>query len=377
MQKLLFCFLVFALVGCKEKYIPKVNQTATNFLVVDGTINSGSGPTVIRLSRTTKMTDTVRFNPETGATVSVQGNDNTNFALVDNGKGIYSANQLTLNNARQYRVHIKTKDGKEYASDYVEVKITPAIDSVSWVRRADGVHIYANSHDAQNKTKYYRWDYEETWEERSTVIAKYEYQPANNKVIEIDPNAVNLFYCWKTRFSTSLLLGTSAALATDIVTQQPMLEISNASEKLGVRYSILVRQYALTKEGYDFYTLMKKNTEQLGDIFGPLPTEITGNVHSLSDVNEKVIGFISASTVTEKRIFITESQVPGWDYLLNCETKIVDNKDDSLKEYFTFMYRPYDAIVNSNNQIVAYWGITPRCADCRLRGGINVKPSFW
>lgn len=377
MQRLLFIFLLFAVAGCKEKYIPKVNETTTNFLVVDGTINGGNGPTFIRLSRTTKMTDTVRFNPETGATVSVQGNDNTNFALTYRGAGIYSADQLTLNNARQYRVHIKTKDGKEYASDYVEVKITPAIDSISWARRADGVHIYANSHDAQNKTRYYRWDYEETWEERSSVIANYEYQSANNKVIEIDPNAVNIFYCWKSRVSTSLLLGTSAALATDVMYQQPMLQIPNASEKLGVRYSILVRQYALTKEGYEFYSLMKKNTEQLGDIFGPLPTEITGNVRSLSDAHEKVIGFISASTTTEKRIFINESQVPGWNYRLNCETKIVENKADSLKEYFTVMYRPYDAIKTPANEIVAYLGITPRCADCRLRGGVNVKPSFW
>lgn len=377
MQKLLFIFLLFAVVGCKEKYIPKVNNTATNFLVVDGTINSGNGPTFIRISRTTKMTDTVRFNPETGATVSVQGNDNTIFPLVYKGAGIYSADQLTLNNARLYRVHIKTKDGKEYASDYVEVKTTPAIDSISWVRRADGVHIYVNSHDAQNKTRYYRWDFEETWEERSTVIAKYEYRPQTNTVVEIDPNAINIYNCWKTQTSTSLLLGTSAALANDVVYQQPMLQIPNASEKLGVRYSILVRQYALTKEGYEFYSLMKKNTEQLGDIFGPLPTEITGNVRNLSDATEKVIGFVSASSTTEKRIFINESQVPGWNFSLNCDVKTVDNKPDSLKEYFTFMYRPYDAVKTSNNEIVAYLGITPRCADCRLRGGVNVKPSFW
>ena len=377
MQKLLCIFLLFAVFGCKEKYIPKVNQTATNFLVVDGTINSGNGPTFIRLSRTTKMTDTVRFNPETGAAVSVQGNDNTVFPLVYKGAGIYSADQLTLNNTRQYRVHIKTKDGKEYASDYVEVKITPAIDSINWIRRGDGVHIYANSHDALNKTKYYRWDFEETWEERSSVIANYQYNAQNNTVAEINPNAVNIYSCWKTQPSTGLLLGTSAALANDVVYQQPMLQIPNASEKLGIRYSILVRQYALTKEGYEFYSLMKKNTEQLGDIFGPLPTEITGNVHNLSDASEKVIGFVSASTTTEKRIFINESQVPDWNFSLTCDLKVVENKSDSLKEYFTFMYRPYDAVKTPNNEIIAYLSITPRCADCRLRGGVNVKPSFW
>lgn len=377
MQKILFVLLLFAVVGCKEKYIPKINETTTNFLVVDGTINSGSGPTFIRISRTTKMNDTIHFLAETGATVSVQGNDNTNFSLADKGAGIYSADQLTLNSNRQYRVRIKTKNGKEYASDFVEVKITPAIDSINWIRNADGVQVYVNTHDAQNKTKYYRWEFEETWEQRSSVIVNYEYIQATNKVVEIIPNAVNIFNCWKTTPSTSLLLGTSAALTNDIIFKQPVTKIENGSEKLDIRYSILVKQYALTKPAYDFYTLMKKNTEQLGDIFGPLPTEITGNVHNLADANEKVIGYVSASTVTEKRIFIDYTQVTGWGYRLECETYTVPNMPDSLLEYFKFKYRPYEAVKAPPNQIVAYLGITPQCADCRLRGGTNVKPSFW
>jgi hypothetical protein len=377
MQRLLLCFLLFAIAGCKEKYIPKITETATNFLVVDGTINSGNGPTFIRISRTTKMIDTIRFNAETGATVSVQGDDNTNFPLADKGAGIYSADQLTLNSSRQYRVHIKTKNGKEYASDYVDAKVTPAIDSINWLRTADGVQIYVNSHDAQNKTRYYRWEFEETWEQRSRVTVNYEYIASTNKVVEIIPNAVNIFNCWKTLPSTNLLLGTSAALANDVIYQHPIFQIPNSSEKLDIRYSILIKQYALTKQAYDFYSLMKKNTEQLGDIFGPLPTEITGNVRSLSDANEKVIGFVGASTIAEKRIFINNVQVPGWNYHLNCETYTVENKPDSLLEYFKFLYRPYDAVKTPTNEIVAYLGITPQCADCRLRGGVNVKPSFW
>lgn len=375
MHRLWFIFLLMAVAGCKEKYIPKVNQTTTNYLVVDGTINTGTGPTSIRLSRTTKMTDTVRFNPETGATVSVQGDDNSSFPLSYKGAGVYAADQLTLNNTRQYRVHIKTKDGKEYASDFVEVKTTPVIDSISWVRRADGVHIFANTHDAQNKTRYYRWEFEETWEQRSRVVAKYDY--VNKKVVEIDPFAVNIFYCWKSNPSTSLLLGSSAALASDIISLQPLTKIVNADERLAVRYSILVRQYALTKSGYEFYTLMKKNTEQLGDIFGPLPTEITGNVRSLSDPNDKVIGFVSASTIQEKRIFITDAEVPGWNFSLDCGLKTVPNVPDSIQYYFDYMYRPYDALVSGSGAIESYFGITPVCADCRKRGGVNVKPSFW
>lgn len=374
MQRLLI-FLLIVVAGCKEKYIPKVKNTTTNYLVVDGTINSGSGPTVIRISRTTKMVDSVRFNPENGATVSVQSNDNTNIPLIARGNGIYSADQLSINNSKQYRVHIKTRDGKEYASEYVEVKTTPAVDSISWLRQSDGVQLYANTHDAQSKTKYYRWDYEETWEQRSKFVANFDY--VNGRVVPFDPFLLNIFYCWKSQSSTTILTGTSVALANDIIHLAPLTKIPNADERLAVRYSILVRQYALTKAGYDFYTLMKKNTEQLGDIFGPLPTEVTGNVRSLSDADEPVIGFISASTIVEKRIFIDESQVPNWNYDPNCQEKRVPNDPDSIAFYFEYLYKPYNAEYRQNGSIIAYLGTRPWCRDCRLRGGTNVKPSFW
>lgn len=374
MQRLLI-LLLFVVAGCKEKYIPKVKDTITNYVVVDGTINSGNGPTVIRISRTTKMVDSVRFNPETGASVSVQGNDNTNFPLVDRGSGIYSADRLTINNAKQYRVHIKTKNGNEYASEYVEVKTTPSIDSVNWLRKPDGVQLYVNSHDAQGKTIYYRWEYEETWEQRSKFLARFDY--VNKRVVEFDPNSLNIYYCWKSQSSTNILTGTSAALASDVIHLAPLVKIPNADERLAVRYSILVRQYALTKAGYDFYTLMKRNTEQLGDIFGPLPTEITGNVRSLSNPNEKVIGYVSASAITEKRIFIDESQVPNWNFNPDCQEKRVPNNADSIEFYFEYLYKPYDAEYNLDRKIVAYFGTRPWCRDCRLRGGTNVKPSFW
>jgi hypothetical protein len=49
----------------------------------------------------------------------------------------------------------------------------------------------------------------------------------------------------------------------------------------------------------------------LGTIFDAQPTEITGNIRSLSDPAEKVIGFINAAPVQEARIFISKEEVPA------------------------------------------------------------------
>ncbi|MEJ7664694.1 MAG: DUF4249 family protein [Hymenobacter sp.] len=54
------------------------------------------------------------------------------------------------------------------------------------------------------------------------------------------------------------------------------------SSKLYYLYSILVRQYALTPEEFAYWDKLRKNTENLGTLFDPLPSQLSGNVHRLT-----------------------------------------------------------------------------------------------
>src|SRR4030095_5663121 len=100
--------LLLLLLGqCKEEYNPQIEAKTTGLLVVEGFINSAQGPTTIRLSRSSSLEDTV-LKPEFSAQVSVEGEDGSGFTLFDNGNGDYTNPQLTLNNAVNYRLHIRT-----------------------------------------------------------------------------------------------------------------------------------------------------------------------------------------------------------------------------------------------------------------------------
>ncbi len=137
-----------------------------------------------------------------------------------------------------------------------------------------------------------------------------------------------------------------------------------------------MKQYALDKQAYEFYQLMKKNTESIGSIFDPQPSDITGNIHCTSAPAEKVIGYVMVTTKEEKRIFITNAQVMGaeWLYDPKCETKYVVNTPTELVAHFrSGNYIPY----NEDPVSRGYYSVTANCADCRLAGGNNDKPSFW
>ncbi|HRG10996.1 MAG TPA: DUF4249 family protein, partial [Cyclobacteriaceae bacterium] len=63
------------------------------------------------------------------------------------------------------------------------------------------------------------------------------------------------------------------------------------SERFYSKYSALVKQQSLTEGAYSYWKQVKKTNQDLGTIFGPLPSEVIGNIQSLSDPKERVIGY--------------------------------------------------------------------------------------
>src|ERR1700755_328261 len=114
----LICF-VLLIWSCKKPFTPPATLSVSGrYLVVEGVISMNDS-TVIRLSRTKKV-DTFRtIIAERGAQVSIESNANTSYPLPEISAGVYAAAPLNLDATKQYRLSIKTSDGKTYASDFV------------------------------------------------------------------------------------------------------------------------------------------------------------------------------------------------------------------------------------------------------------------
>jgi len=171
------------------------------------------------------------------------------------------------------------------------------------------------------------------------------------------------------------MIGSSAKLDEDVISHAPITAIPRHAEKIIARYSILVKQYALTKEAYEHWQILEKNKRQRGTIFDAQPAQLTENIHCITNPDEPVIGWVSASSIEEKRIFIRNSSVAPW------------GRGATGVACDVFFINPADAAIylNDPNNAPAYFvtggglAITrPRCVDCRLNGeGEPVKPSFW
>ena len=373
---LLYCLVFFLCFACKKPFEHDAISDSPSLLVVEGVINP-SGPTNIYLSRSLKLSEKSAPKTEKGAKLQIEGPNNVIFALTESQTGVYSLPPTNFNAAQQYRLRIKTAVGKEYLSELMSVRTTPAIDSLIWKRESDGIGIYVNAHDSNNNTKYYQWDFVETWEQRSMAYSEFIYK--NGAVSNREYKDMELLYtCWGNTKSANILIASTAKLSSDVVHQFPLTQILNFSEKLAVRYSILVKQYAIGKEAYEYLSLMKKNSELQGSLFDNQPTEIIGNIKSLSNPSELVIGFVNISPIVEKRIFIEKVQIPNWIFNMSCNPIVVKNNKDSLANaYSSGLNLISSSNISPAGTVASYNGDSGACLDCKIRGGTNVKPTFW
>ena len=371
--------ILLTYVSCKKPYNPPATQVDNKFLVIDGSlVNSTDSPSVFTLSRTIKLTDTTfTSSQETGANVSVEGENGDTYNFSELPGGIYKSNPLLLNTSSKYRLKITTASGEGYASDFVEVKQAPPIDSITWQQQND-VTVSLDAHDPLNNTKYYRWDFTETYQYEAPLQA--ELSQDNGVLFYVDNTPNQTFDCWRSVNSTDILLGSSIALSQDVINKAPITIVPQNSQKIGIRYSILIKQYALTEDAYQYFSILKKNTENLGSIFDAQPSQLTGNIHSVKNPAEIVIGFFTASSFTQKRLFITKYDVTNWHFIdtnRECGVKSIGHYPLPDPRFWVYDYPDPDYYPYYFCGSTCLFIARRECVDCRVRGGTNKKPSYW
>jgi hypothetical protein len=380
------CYLVvLSLCCCRRPYNPPASSSPNSYLVVEGVINPGSDSTIIKLSKTVHLNAKVTLNPLLGATVTVESDNNTSWPLIDvNNTGSYSSPGLNLPASQKYRLRINTGDGHQYLSDMVAVKPTPPIDSIGYFTQNGVINLYVNTHDPANATRYYRWEYNETWQFHSTYPSLYVLDTALNTIVLRTPEQ-NVYSCFGNDVSSNILLTSTTKLTKDVVYQSPLTAFPINSEKIETKYSILVKQYALTSEAYQFYQNIQKNTEQLGSIFDAQPSQLVGNIHNVANAAEPVIGYITVTNVQSKRVFLTNAIIPQYtvpDYPADCE------KDTAYYVTGLLGTSVQDVLINRpitdiptfgifvSDKLVGFEYSSSICVDCTLRGTTKT-PSFW
>lgn len=378
--------LLLGLAGCVEPYVPDVLNAPASYLVVDGFIK-GNGVTRITLSRTINIATATTPPAERGARLFIVDDAGQRYPLTEKTSGRYQSDSLLLNPARQYQLRITTAANATYQSEATPLKVTPPIDDLKFAVDGTLVQVQVNTHDATGQSRYYRWSFVETWLFHAAFDSRLQYDAPTQKLVSRD---VSLYTCWRTERPSGIRQTSTAQLSQDALTNALVLPLSGRTERLQIRYSVLVNQVAETAEEFAYFELLRKNTEAVGTVNDPLPVQLTGNVHRVDDASEPVLGFVGAHTVQQRRLFIDRAELnlptswlfdtPYTNCVLNEERLPDENKPPTIIP-FTQIYKtpgnvPIDYITDDNGAKLGYYGGSSECVDCRTRG-TTTKPIFW
>jgi hypothetical protein len=368
---------VFIFSGCRDPFEPEVTDQDISLLVVEGFLETGGEISEIILSRTSPIRSDFGFQPESGANVLLRSENGEEWAFQESEVGVYTYEGV-FDEGLDYYLSINLRDGQQYISDPIVPVISPEIEELGFLRDNEGVEIFIST-KGNEKAQYFLWDYEEDWIFRPGVRTQFIFNPFTKNVDFRQPDQ-KIDLCWKSNHVSKIILQNASRFQDNTILQRELVRILPRSEKLMQRYSIKVRQRAVSQETYDFWEILRKNSDDIGGIFSPLPSLIRGNINPVSEAGNPAIGMVSMGKSASKRIYINTQDVAPWpsfieDYefcRLDQDTVLVD---DYEREFSSGTRLPIIPVIVVTTTI-GFRAASRNCADCTLRG-TNIKPDFW
>jgi len=364
---LLFAFLIL-ISSCIEQFIPLVGEDK-DIIVVEGLITDQPGQNIIKLSISLPLGGKDAAKPLIGCIVTISDDFGNNYSLHETVSGTYIEDPAFLGVVgRSYTLHIATNESHQnlsYQSYPVLMKPVPPIDSIYYDKivlsrmsdgwpSGEGCQIYLNTHDPENICRFYRWEYVETWK------FQIPYSVPNNQ-------------CWVSSNSDKINIKSTSTFSSDRIERHPINYITNTTDRLKIRYSILVNQYSLNENEYIYWEKLQNIVEQVGSLYDITPASIPSNILCIEKPNENVLGYFSVSAVKSKRIFINDNFNGIANPYSSCEDFIVTGSKPIPNLGVSVWVLISHSVPPPPYRVVTY---SKGCYDCTVRG-TKIEPEFW
>ena len=372
--------------GCVSEFNAKLTSDEQQILIVDGNIIGNSNVTFY-LSKSYSMDSTYASSDifDVNAKIIITGSDGYKSSpAINQGNGKYSIDVGTLDDNVKYGIQIEY-DGDTYQSTLSTPVYTPEIDSISWVQpeQNGAIHFRVSTHDDETEeAKFFLWDYAETWEIAADYYTLIFLDLQTNKFYSIAP--APYYYCWRNDASNSYMVGSTESLTENSIINKEIYQGDPQDDRFSILYSVLVNQKAISKAAYDYYQNKIKLNEQMGGLFSPQPSEVSGNIICTTNPSKRAMGYVEVcKNTTQKRIFVSRFQITRPSIYNNCQTITNDSVLIRLSEmngtyvdFYNLGYRPAGDFSPFNRTLPAEWAIK-YCTDCVANGGSKEKPDFW
>jgi hypothetical protein len=316
-----FSYILLVLIGfaCIDPFTTDTVD-GVQLLTVEGMVTSGAGPHTIKLSRSDTYGSVFEglVRPVTGAIVIVRDETGvvTFFAESADDRGSYnSPASFSAIIGRSYTLQIQLNDGRVYTSFPERVESVPEVKTLGYqvlqipvegepIPRS-GVQLIAETDHPADQNNFYFWRNSPSVYILKTRPDLFTPRPSDTNPSR-DPQPKD---CCDTCFRSEFVGNESIFLAQDdafngLTTKLPVGFVEDDGLRFIDTYRIDLKQMSISQEAYRFLRLVKQQTEISGSVFDPPPANIRGNIISLDNPEEVVLGYFIAAGESSKRIYI-------------------------------------------------------------------------
>ena len=372
-------FIMLLLSACIKPYSPVIDGNAQKKYVVSGRVTDQEGWQEVEVSRSSPV-GSPDYVPVRGCQAKIEDDHGHDFPLTETEPGLYRGwmGQADLSPGISYRVQVITPEGETIRSGFDKMPAGPPFVSVSYFLKdvpttdpgttLQVVQFYVDLNAVGNYSQYYKWEVEETWEYHAAHPAEYYY---DGDFHHIQPPDYSNKVCWITLPVKNVFTVSTIGLAENIYKEYPLQAVGANTSRLIILYSMLVRQLALSDGAYNYWEQLRINSNEQGGLYGKQPLAIKGNMQNMSAPDKDVLGYFYAASVSSRRYFFQD--IPGFEITYNdyCAGEPLGLM--GWREFYPSEYPVYYYF----NEGGALRTLSHECVDCRLGGGITVKPDFW
>lgn len=384
MRRVYMFFLWVGIMGCVEPYDFQVDETV-EVLVVEAEFSDQQTNHQVKLSISSSLTDSLS-NPVSGATVSITEDGNLSYACTEVEQGVYETDATIAGKVgSSYVLEIILSDGSAYRSTAEVLAAPVAIDSVYGrylelpSEESDGliqgVQLFVDTHDPNTEESYFRYEYQEDYEVRAAFPSLEEWNPDTESY---SPRDIPIGICYEQKISQGIQLATTSGLAENRLSEFPIRMIEQKGPELIGRYAMILKQYSISANTFQYYKNLKKNNESAGSFFDKQKGTISGNVSS-TDASRLVLGYFEVAGVSSDTTFFSRNDFdhdgfrPDRYNTGNCTQN--DLIEVSTGELNNELMQGRNIVMVDLLIGVAKLTSIP-CSDCRVYADIK-KPDYW
>ncbi|NVO20886.1 MAG: DUF4249 family protein [Bacteroidetes bacterium] len=373
-------FLAILATSCIKSYEPLISSGDVFKVVVSGVVSDRDGNQTVSISLTSRI-NSPEPKPMPGCTVTIADIQGHRFPMTDlndgNYHGFISPSYLVKGNA--FLVEVTTPDGDEIISDNDPYTTGPEVDSVFYTlkeiptgnpnKSTKGIQFYVNLDAGATDSRFYRWEAFETFEYHSDYLREWYY---DGRLHHISPPDSSLRVCWLTLMVRDVFALSTQNLAENKYTLFPLHFVNNKTARLVYGYSLLVNQYSLSEQAYNYWDQLRTNSTNEGGLYEKQPLSTKGNLRNLTHPDQDVLGYFGVSSLHSKRIFVSNVENLELEYISPCTMNplgqwgLADVNPKLFPIYLLGDFKGWQPIIMAKS-----------CVDCTSLFGINVKPEFW